>query len=74
MYEESESSYLNLFDNLKSRGLSDVWLVVSDAHKGLVSAVKKSFIGASWQRCKVHFMRNILAHIPAKQKKFLAQN
>lgn len=72
MYEESESSYLNLFDNLKSRGLSDVWLVVSDAHKGLVSAVKKSFIGASWQRCKVHFMRNILAHIPAKQKKFFS--
>jgi len=69
MYEESESSYLNLFDNLKNRGLSDVWLVVSDAHKGLISAVKKSFIGASWQQCKVHFMRNILAHIPAKQKK-----
>lgn len=73
MYEESESSYLNLFDNLKKRGLSNVWLVVSDAHKGLVSAVKKSFLGASWQRCKVHFMRNILAHIPAKNKKIFSE-
>lgn len=45
---------------------------VSDANKGLVSAVKHCFPGASWQRCKVHFMRNILAHIPQKQKKSFA--
>jgi putative transposase len=45
-----------------------IWLVVSDAHKGLIASVRKSFVGASWQRCKVHFMRNIMAHIPAKEK------
>lgn len=72
MYEESEASYNSLFASLKSRGLEKVWLVVSDAHKGLVAAVGKSFIGASWQRCKVHFMRNILAHIPAKEKESFA--
>ena len=48
--------------------MESVWLVVSDAHKGLVASVRKSFVGASWQRCKVHFMRNIMAHIPAKEK------
>lgn len=72
MYEESEASYNSLFASLKARGLEKVWLVVSDAHKGLVAAVGKSFIGASWQRCKVHFMRNILAHIPAKEKESFA--
>ena len=66
MYEESEASYQDLFNSLKTRGIQKVWLVVSDAHKGLVSAVQKSFIGASWQRDKVHFMRNIMAHVPAK--------
>ena len=43
-------------------------LVVSDAHKGLIAAIRMSFTGASWQRCKVHFMRNILAHIPHRDK------
>ena len=68
MQEESEASYKFLFENLKSRGLNKVWLVVSDAHKGLVKAIQESFPGCAWQRCKVHFMRNILAHVPAKSK------
>ena len=62
MYEESAASYTKVFDQLKERGLEKVWLVVSDAHKGLVKAARESFLGCSWQRCKVHFMRNILAH------------
>jgi len=62
MQEESSATYQTLFENLKSRGLKNTRLVVSDAHKGLVKAVQTSFIGCSWQRCKVHFMRNILAH------------
>ena len=66
--EESEASYTALFDNLKARGVQNVWIAVSDAHKGLVVAVRKSFLGCNWQRCKVHFMRNILARIPAKEK------
>lgn len=72
MVEESEASYTTLFDNLKARGLKNIWLAVSDAHQGLVSAVQKSFIGCSWQRCKVHFMRNILAHVPGKEKMIFA--
>ena len=68
MQEESEATYKELFENLKARGLKDAWLVVSDAHKGLMKAIQSSFIGCCWQRCKVHFMRNILAHVPAKGK------
>jgi putative transposase len=72
MFEESEASYTALFNSLKARGLRNVWLAVSDAHQGLVNAVQKSFIGCSWQRCKVHFMRNILAHVPGKEKEVFA--
>jgi putative transposase len=72
MYEESEASYTALFASLKKRGLQNVWLAVSDAHQGLVAAIEKSFVGCSWQRCKVHFMRNILAHVPAKDKESFA--
>lgn len=68
MQEESESTYKSLFESLKSRGLEEVWLVVSDAHKGLTKAIRESFVGCAWQRCKVHFMRNILARIPSKDK------
>ena len=68
MLEESEESYLQLFRGLQERGLCTPRLVVSDAHAGLVAAIRKGFPGASWQRCKVHFMRNILAHIPHKDK------
>ena len=68
MLEESEASWKMVFDKLKKRGLQEVWLVVSDAHKGIQAAVRKSFLGTAWQRCKVHFMRNILAHIPHREK------
>lgn len=72
MAEESLESYKSVFYRLKGRGLPTPKLIISDANKGLVSAVKHCFPGASWQRCKVHFMRNILAHIPQKQKKSFA--
>lgn len=73
MQEESEATYRELFENLKERGLRDTWLVGSDAHKGLVKAIQASFIGCSWQRCKVHFMRNIRVHLPAKGKAVFAE-
>ena len=72
MAEESLESYKSVFNRLKDRGLQTPKLIISDANKGLISAVKHCFPGASWQRCKVHFMRNILAHIPQKQKKSFA--
>ena len=46
--------------------------MVSDAHQSLPKAIKESFVGCSWQRCRVHFMRNILAHIPILGKEFFA--
>ena len=68
MLEESAESYRQVFENLKDRGLSNPKLIISDANAGLVKAIRESFTGASWQRCKVHFMRNILAHIPHREK------
>ena len=73
MYEESATTYNKLFENLKERGIKKVWLVVSDAHKGLVKAARESFVGCSWQRCKVHFMRNILGCVSSRDKKFFAE-
>lgn len=73
MPEESEDTYLLLFRGLQERGLRTPRLVISDAHSGLVAAIRKGFPGASWQRCKVHFMRNILAYVPHKEKNTFAQ-
>lgn len=65
---EGEGFWMSLFDDLKSRGLQGVQLVISDGHKGIRSAVKESFIGASWQLCQVHYLRAILRNIPNKRK------
>ena len=73
MYEESEASWTSVLDNLKARGLDEVWLVISDAHKGIQKAVKQCLLGSQWQRCKVHFMRNLLAHVPHHEKKRFAE-
>jgi len=56
------------FRKLKSRGMKRTALVVSDAHSGIQAAVRKEWLGASWQRGKVHFMRNILARVPHREK------
>lgn len=68
MENESEETYTEFFNKLKARGLEKVWLCVSDAHAGLQAAINKCWLGSSWQRCKVHFMRNIMATVPKKQK------
>ncbi len=47
-------------------------LVISDAHEGLKAAISQVLIGASWQRCRVHFMRNILSHIPRGDQAMVA--
>ncbi len=72
MDAENEDNYRQLFMKLKERGLKNVWLAVSDAHQGLKNAIRKEFIGSSWQRCKVHFMRNILAKVRGKNKDYVA--
>jgi transposase-like protein len=50
--------------SLRARGLSGVRLVISDAHEGLKAAIGAVLLGAAWQRCRVHFLRNVLARIP----------
>ena len=57
---------------LVARGLKGVQLVISDAHEGLKGAIATVLTGATWQRCRVHFMRNVLAHIPKKDKSMVA--
>ncbi len=63
---ESEYSWSNFFEYLKARGLSGIKIVISDAHKGLVKAIKETFVNVIWQRCQVHFLRNILSNSPKK--------
>ena len=69
---ETERSWDELFSSLKQRGLDGVELVVSDHHQGLINALKRQFQGAQWQRCQVHFMRNILGLTPRHLRKALA--
>lgn len=72
MLEESEETWSDFFKGLKRRGLRKVILCISDAHAGIQAAVRKEWIGASWQRCKIHFIRNILAKIPPWAKRSFA--
>ena len=71
-YNESNESWRVFFKKLKERGLKKCALVVSDAHQGIQNAVKNELTGCSWQRCKVHFMRNILAYVSPKSKELFA--
>jgi len=69
---ESEATWGEIFSDLKKRGLSGVELVVSDGHKGIRAAMSKHLQGVGWQRCKVHFMREMLKKTSFKNYKELA--
>lgn len=69
---ESEATYQALFRDLKARGLSGVRLVTSDDHAGLKAAIARHFQGASWQRCQVHYTRNLLGRVGAGKRKAFA--
>jgi putative transposase len=58
--------------NLRARGLGGVRLVISDAHQGLRQAIDKVMLGAAWQRCRVHFLRNVLARVPKGSAEMVA--
>src|SRR5207342_1070272 len=64
---EEETFWRAFLTDLRGRGLSGVRLVISDQHAGLVAALRRCFQGAGHQRCRVHFARNLLAHV-AKDK------
>jgi transposase-like protein len=70
---ESEATYHELFLTLKARGLEGVELVVSDDHEGLKAAIDRHFQGASWQRCQVHYARNLLGMVGHDRRKELAE-
>ena len=61
---EDGAAWLAFLRDLLSRGLSGVRLVVSDAHTGLVNAIAAALPGATWQRCRTHFMCNLLTRVP----------
>jgi putative transposase len=60
---ETESFWTEFLRDLRDRGLTGVQLVISDAHRGLINAINAVLQGSSWQRCRVHFMRNALAKV-----------
>jgi transposase-like protein len=70
--EESGAAWTAFLRDLVARGLAGVKLVVSDSHKGLVSAIEAVFPGAAWQRCRTHFMRNVLCRVPKSAQPFVA--
>jgi putative transposase len=69
---EKEAFWTGFLRTLKTRGLGGVKLVMSDAHSGLKKAIGTVFQGASWQRCRVHFMRNVLAIVPKGSQDMVA--
>lgn len=69
---EDEVFWTAFLRSLKDRGLAGVRLVISDAHAGLKKSITRVFQGATWQRCKVHLMRNLLAHVPKSHKEMIA--
>jgi putative transposase len=68
---EAESFWSDFLRSLVRRGLTGVKLVISDAHEGLKAAIRR-VLGAAWQRCRVHWMRNALAHVPKGQQTMVA--
>lgn len=65
---EDGSGWTAFLRGLTARGLTGVKLVVSDAHQGLKDAVASCLPGASWQRCRAHFMRNLMCRVPKDRK------
>ena len=70
--EESGPAWTAFLRDLVARGLSGVRLVVSDSHKGLVAAIEATLPQAAWQRCRTHFMRNVLCRVPKSAQPFVA--
>jgi transposase-like protein len=69
---EDGAGWLAFLRSLVSRGLSGVELVTSDAHQGLKDAIAATFTGAAWQRCRTHFMCNLLTRVPKSMASFVA--
>jgi putative transposase len=69
---EDGAGWTSFLRDLVARGLHGVQLVISDAHRGLVEAVAAVLAGSSWQRCRTHFMRNLLCRVPRSAQGLVA--
>jgi transposase-like protein len=69
---EDGAGWLAFFRNLVARGLAGVVLVTSDAHPGLVAAIRATLPGASWQRCRTHYLRELLTKVPKASQPWVA--
>ncbi len=68
---EAKPFWVEFLRSLTRRGLRGVKLVVSDAHEGLKAAITR-VLSATWQRCRVHFMRNAMAHAGKTQRRIVS--
>jgi transposase-like protein len=69
---EDGAGWLAFFRSLVARGLTGVRLVTSDAHAGLVAAIGATLPGASWQRCRTHYLRDLLTRTPKSSQPWVA--
>ena len=69
---EDGAFWLAFLRSLSARGVGGVDLVISDAHRGLRDAIATVFSGASWQRCRTHFMTNLLTRVPKSAQPWVA--
>jgi putative transposase len=69
---ENEVFWREFLTGLNDRGLAGVRLVISDAHAGLIAAIRRCFQGAAWQRCRVHAMRNLLSAATHRHRQMIA--
>ncbi|MBB5825790.1 IS256 family transposase [Micromonospora carbonacea] len=70
--DEDGAGWLAFLRSLTARGLSGVQLVISDAHRGLVAAIGAALPGAAWQRCRTHYLRNLLTKVPRSAQPWIA--
>jgi putative transposase len=70
--QEDGAGWLGFLRGLTARGLAGVKLVISDAHRGLVDAIGAALPGAAWQRCRTHYLRNLLAKVPKSAQPWVA--
>ncbi len=70
--DEDGAGWLAFLRSLTARGLSGVRLVISDAHAGLVAAIGAALPGAAWQRCRTHYLRNLLTKVPKSAQPWIA--
>ena len=70
---ESEQTWKSFYQSMIDRGLTKVEMVISDVHQGQVKAIQKSFTESVWQRCQVHFLRNVMDKLPKKNTQEIRQ-